>query len=297
MSGQAQRSAVAPSRREYLAGVAGAAAGPAGCTGSGTTPVSVLAAGSLQRYLGESLPETVDASVRTEAHGSATIARLVGDGQRDPDVVALADPGLFDVAGASWHAAFATNALALAYDPDSGAGERLAAGEPWFEVLLDAPGSFGRTDPDLDPLGYRTLFALQLAAARHDRPKLLELPRPEQVYPETALLSGFETGAIEAAAVYDSMAVERGYPAVDLPPAVDLSDPGRADAYAEASYELPEGRTVRGEVIEYGVTLRHDRPAARTVFETIAAGEGLADHGFVVPAAHPSYRGDVPADV
>jgi len=287
---------VAPTRRDYLAGLAGAAAGLAGCTGRGTAPVSVLAAGSLQGYLGETLPGVVEAPVETEAHGSATVARLVADGQRDPDVVVLADPALFALTGASWHAAVATNALALAYDPDSPVGRRLAAGERWFEVLLDAPGSVGRTDPDLDPLGYRTLFALQLAAARHDRPELLELPRADQIRPETALLSAFETGAVDTAMVYRSMADERDYPAVDLPAAVDLSDPARAAAYAEASYELP-GRVVRGDVIEYAVTRRRDRPAVRAVFGAVAAGDGLTDHGFTVPSSYPSYRGDVPLDV
>jgi molybdate/tungstate transport system substrate-binding protein len=285
---------MAPTRRAYLAGVGGTAAGLAGCTGGGTEPVSVLAAGSLQHFLSSTFTGRVDAPVEAEAHGSATVARLVASGRRDPDVVALADTGLFEALDPPFHAAFATNALALAYDSDSAVGKRLAAGERWFEPLSDAPASLGRTDPDLDPLGYRTLFALQLAAARHDRPELLDLPRRDQIHPETALLSAFETGAVDAAVVYRSMARERDYPAVDLPAAVDLSDPARADAYAGASYTLPEGRVVRGDVIEYGASLRHDRPAARSVFAALARGEGLSDHGFVLPSPYPDYRGDVP---
>ncbi|MFC6954484.1 extracellular solute-binding protein [Halorubellus litoreus] len=296
------------SRRSFLA-AAGATAATvgsvalAGCSALSTRsdPVRVLAAGSLQRALDQGLRDAVDAPVAVEARGSAAAARLVADGTRDPDVLALADVALFDrLLDDHWHASFASNALAVATADTSGGRAVADASDRedahWYDPVLDDDAALGRTDPDLDPLGYRTVFLLDLLAARHDRPGLRDavLSR-DQVYPETALLSGFETGAIDAAVVYESMAADRGYDAVDLPAAVDLSDPDRADAYAEASYDLPDGGVVRGSVVEYGATLRSpDDDVARGVFETLVAGDYLDAHGFEVPSAFPRFTRDAP---
>ena len=88
------------SRRSFLrkvgAGVVGLsgilAAGTVGgrlFLGGGETVPSVLVAGSLQGVA----DRVGDASV--EAHGSLAARRLVVEGARDPDAMALADPLLF----------------------------------------------------------------------------------------------------------------------------------------------------------------------------------------------------------
>lgn len=268
----------------------------AGRAGDG---VGVLAAGSLQVPLRDGLAPLVDPPLRIEAHGSAAVARMVAGGLRDPDVVALADAALFDaVLSASWYRAFATNALVVAYDPATPGGRAVRDGDRWFAPVIDGRTSLGRTDPDRDPLGYRTLFMLRLAAARYDRPAL---PRrvlaTDQVYPETELLAHFETGAIDAAVVYRSMAATRGYRYVDLPDAVDLSAPTYDDRYGRYSYTLPNGATVRGDTITYGATLRHDGAPARRVFGALTTGPYLARYGFGRPGRYPRDVGDVPDDL
>ncbi|ELZ23623.1 sulfate/thiosulfate/molybdate ABC transporter substrate-binding protein [Halosimplex carlsbadense 2-9-1] len=307
-------------RRGFLTALGGAgattvAAGVSGCVGSmgsaagtdgsdssgsdgdsgGGRPISVLAAGSLQLAFSEGFRAAVDRPVQVEAHGSVTVARLVAEGRRDPDVVALADTALFDrVLPAEWHAEFATNALVVAHT-DSDAGRRVAEADRWFDPVADGAASLGRTDPDLDPLGYRTLFALDLASEYYDRPGLGDaLVDPRQVYPETSLLSRFETGDLDAAVVYRSMAEDRGYDYVDLPAEIDLSDPDHAEAYGAVSYDLPDGETVRGAPITYGAVAREDGDRVAETFETLVGGEYLGDHGFVVPEGFPEYSGDVP---
>lgn len=306
------------SRRSLLAGLgsAGAVASVSGCLGSvGSSgsggkrrdrgdgraggdgrPVSVLAAGSLQLAFSEGLRAAVDRPLRVEAHGSVTVARLVAEGRRDPDIVALADTALFDhVLPTEWHAEFATNALVAAYDGDSDVGRRVGAADRWFEPLLASDATLGRTDPDLDPLGYRTLFALDLASRYYDRPGLRDaLTDPRAVYPETSLLSRFETGDLDAAVVYRSMAEERGYDYVDLPPEVDLSAPDRAESYEAVGYGLPSGETVRGAPIAYGAVARRTDERVAETFETLVDGAYLNDHGFAVPEAYPEYSGGVP---
>ncbi|WP_436929047.1 extracellular solute-binding protein [Halosimplex halobium] len=300
-------------RRGFLSGLGatgavGLSAGLGGCVGNvggvagvggeddGERPVSVLAAGSLQLAFSEGLRGAVDRPVRVEAHGSVTVARLVAEGKRDPDIVALADTALFDgPLAADWHAAFATNALVVAYDAESEAGRRVGTADRWFDPLLAGDATLGRTDPDLDPLGYRTLFALALAGEYYDRPGLRDvLVDPRAVYPETTLLSRLETGDLDAAVVYRSMAEDRGYDYVDLPAEIDLSDPALADTYGAVSYDLPTGETVRGAPIAYGAVARRDAEWVAETFQTLVGGGYLGDHGFAVPETFPEYSGDVP---
>lgn len=288
-----------PTRRAALATLGGAlGVATAGCVAggrgasesgersrtSGGDAVSLLAAGSLARALDERLRPAVDARLSLETRGSAACAALVRDGLRDPDVLALADPALF--AGlARRYTAFATNALVVAYDPDSAGGRAVRDADRAFDPLLDRDLRLGRTDPDADPLGYRTLFALRLAAARWDRPYPDALD-PGQLFPETQLLRTFETGALDAAVVYRNMAVDHDVPFRELPPAVDLSSPAHAEAYARETYTLPDGQVVRGAAISYGAALRRPSPAARGVFDALV-GAGWTEGALSVPESYP----------
>ncbi len=284
-------------RRALLAAVGSAAL--AGCSARGEGPVRVLSAGSLADALENGLRPAVDTDLRVESYGSAEAARLVAEGSKDPEVVSLADIALFDgPLSADWFVEFATNALVFAYDTNSPGGQAVVGADRWFDPLVDGGVRFGRTDPDLDPLGYRTLFALELASAHYGTDVRLREAIPErgQIYPETQLLGAFETGSVEAAVVYRSMAVDRGYEFVDLPAAIDLSDPSRAGAYREARYTLPGGQSVRGGPISYGSTIRRADPRQTVVstFDRHVAGGYLTQYGFTVPDDYPRYRGDVP---
>jgi molybdate/tungstate transport system substrate-binding protein len=157
----------------------------------------------------------------------------------------------------------------------------------------------GRTDPDQDPLGYRTLFTLELATEYYEAaPDLTErIPRREQLYPETALVSQFETGGIDAAFTYRNMAVERGYDYVALPDEINLSNPDHAARYASVSYRLPDGHDVHGDVISYASTVRKPSEAALEVFAAHTTGAYLDNTGFVLDGRYPQYVGDVPDGV
>ncbi|WP_372910978.1 extracellular solute-binding protein [Salinigranum sp.] len=291
------------SRRRALAGMA-VALGGAGYVGAsgvsgGSETVSMLAAGSLNNALENGLRPSVDARLEVEAHGSAQVARLVAEGAKTPDIVSLADVALFDAwVKPAWYAEFATNAVVVAYNPETEGGRRLSAvgADEWYRPLLDGSVALGRTDPDLDPLGYRTLFMLELATAYYDLDVDLRetIPRREQVYPETQLISGFETGAIDAAVAYRNMAVERGYDYVELPAEIDQSDPRLADHYSRARYELPDGTVVTGRPISYGSTMLRESPVVRDVFEAHVSGPYLESFGFGVPADYPRYTPHAP---
>lgn len=289
-------------RRQFIAATAALLAGGA-CTNGSSGAVSLMAAGSLYHAFENGLAKQLsDLSPEIEAHGSVAVARLVAEGKRDPDIVSLADAALFDgPLHPTWHVEFATNALVLAYNPDTAAGRRLAEAGPeaWYEPLLRSEVRLGRTDPDLDPLGYRTLFALDLASRYYEIPDLSpRVLEPRQIYPETALISQFEVGAIDAAFTYRSMATARGYAFVEFPREINLSSPAHArNWYEQASYRLPDGKVVRGAPISYASTIRHLRPEVQTVFRRQCRGAYLTAFGFSVPDDYPRIHGDAPAPI
>ncbi|RBI59659.1 hypothetical protein DMJ13_21205 [halophilic archaeon] len=292
-------------RRTILAGTAsGVMSGLAGCQiirgkSQGSTPVSILSAGSLQLALGEGLTSESNIPLKIESHGSVTVARMVAEGQRDPDIVTLADPALFNsILQTPWYAGYANNALVVVYNSDTQTGQKIASADHWYEPLLDRTATLGRTDPALDPLGYRTLFMFRLASKFYGRPKLAnKILGTQQLYPETELLSHFETGSLDAAVVYRNMAVEREYEFIDLPDQIDLSNPKYAnDWYSTVSHRLTRDRRVTGDVISYAATIRdgHHNTRTHTVFETLVQGQYLNEFGFRTPPSYPTYTDHAP---
>lgn len=299
-------------RRSFLqaAGAVGIAS-VAGCldggsssdnTGSGMT-IAILAAGSLQNALANGFEPAVDVPLQIESHGSATVARLIDEGKRDPDIVSVADVALFEEPlSPPWYSVFTSNAVVIAYNPETNGGQQIArAGEKnWYEPMVSGDVRIGRTDPDQDPLGYRTLFMFELASRYYDDAKNLrkKIPERKQIYPETSLISRFETGAIDAAIAYRNMAVERGYEYIELPDRINLSIPKYVEEwYSTVSYTLPNGQTIQGDLISYGSTIRHMSDAALQVFALHTTGDYLEKYGYLVRDQFPTYAGNVPQSI
>lgn len=271
------------SRRSLLLGVGGLAGvggiGAIAFDGAGTTgdstAVNALVAGSLLR-LAENVP-----GATIEAHGSAAVRRLVSNDLRSPDAVALADPRLFD--GISDRATlFATNALVLTYSPTS--AHAAAIRRDWKTAIERGDVRLGRTDPNTDPLGYRTVMALRLAADAYgvDAQAVLGNSR---IFRETDMLNVLEGGKIDAAFAYRNMAVQRDLPHVSLPDAVDFSNPDYTAMYGTAAYELND-RTLRGAPIRYAASALTDAGEA-WVEKLVTGDELLREAGFVVPDEYP----------
>ncbi|EMA47585.1 sulfate/thiosulfate/molybdate ABC transporter substrate-binding protein [Halococcus morrhuae DSM 1307] len=285
-------------------GTTGVGNGTDGSGGGGTsTTIAILAAGSLQNALSNGLTPAVDVPVNVEAHGSATVARMIDEGKRDPDIVSVADAALFeDPLSPLWYSVFTSNAVVIAYNPDTEGGKRLAeaGSENWYDALASDDVRIGRTDPDQDPLGYRALFTLELASRYYDDASNLKkrLLQKDQIFPETALISQFESGSIDAAIAYRNMAVERDYEYIELPDQIDLSNPQYDEEwYSTVSYTLPSDQTIQGGLISYGSTIRKMSDTALDVFAAHTTGDYLDEHGFLLRDQFPMYEGDVPQRV
>jgi molybdate/tungstate transport system substrate-binding protein len=274
---------------------------------SPTGPLVVFNAGSLAKPFNELLQafkaKYPGVAPAQENSGSLEAARKLTELGKIPDVIGVADygviPKLLIPQHATWFATFARNSMVLIYtDQSIGAGE--IDRKNWWQVLLRPGVRAGRSDPALDPNGYRTLMALQLAERFYKQPGLagrLEraLP-PKYMRPKEADLTALvQAGELDYSWSYASIARSTGLRYVELPPEVDLSDPKLADWYAQARVRIPGPRRgggdsveFRGEPIVYALTIPTAAPHPRTAMafvQYIFSPEGqeiLKKNGFIV---------------
>jgi molybdate/tungstate transport system substrate-binding protein len=211
--------------------------------------------------------ENPGVEVRMEAAGSIQCIRKITDLHQPCDVLAVADFSLIDdlmfPEYADWNIRFATNELCLAYTEKSRGSQEINASN-WFTFLLKPDISFGRSDPDSDPCGYRTLMALQLSEKYYAGGiEWEEIATKDQQYirsKETDLNALLESRAIDYIFTYRSVAVQHNFLHIRFPDSINLSDPGLDNWYSTVSVEIPgsePGKRIvkNGASMYYGITI------------------------------------------
>ncbi|MBS3783434.1 MAG: tungstate ABC transporter substrate-binding protein WtpA [Anaerolineae bacterium] len=228
----------------------------------------------------------------TEAAGSRTTARKVSELGRQADLVMSADYTVIDNLlipdFADWNVRFARNTMVIAYTDQSKFADEITS-DNWYEVLPREGVIYGHSEPDVDPCGYRTLMVWQLAEQYYDRPglyeTLVENCPPENIRPKSVeLIALLESGDMDYAYEYRSVAVQHGLNFVELPEEINLSMVAHADFYSEAEVELSgeepgETITTQGKPIVYGVTIPSNAPSpqlAQAFVEFLFGPEGQA---------------------
>ncbi|MBT8508592.1 tungstate ABC transporter substrate-binding protein WtpA [Methanomicrobiaceae archaeon CYW5] len=215
---------------------------------------------------------------------------IVADETLIPDMMYREDERTGE-AYADSYTPFARNAVVVAYTPQSRYGDAITA-ENWYEVLSRPDVRVGFSNPMLDAAGYRALMVLLLAeeyygeaglfagiAGDHCAPALTvtetggvqRVTLPEVLEPDGTklvirdgsifLLSHLESGGIDYAFEYKSVAEEHGLQYISLPPAIDLSTPVHAENYRTVEVTLGFQRfssigSVRtGVPVVYGVVV------------------------------------------
>jgi len=121
----------------------------------------------------------------------------------------------------------------------------------WTDVTTRPGVQVGRSDPTLDPAGYRALMAMQLAERYYARPglaaRLQRAASAGNVRPKSAdLVALLQTGNLDYAWEYEAVARKLGLRFVGLPREVDLGDPALAATYAVASVDISPRNSKRG---------------------------------------------------
>lgn len=216
--------------------------------------------------------ENPGVKVHLEAGGSLACVRKITELNQICDVLALADYNLIDELVipkyAQWNILFATNELCLAYTDKSKKADQINDNN-WFEILMDPEIRYGRSDPNADPCGYRTVLALKLAdwyyPGGKEWQKLLEKDIRYIRGKETDLNALLESQTIDYMFNYRSVAMQHGFKYLLLPDSINLSDPGLDTWYATAQVDVrgtgPGTKlTQKGASIVYGMTIPTDAP-------------------------------------
>jgi molybdate/tungstate transport system substrate-binding protein len=219
----------------------------------------------------ESMYPKVD--LQREGSGSQQAARKISDLKKPCDIMASADYKVIDKllipAYADLNIRFATNQLVLCYtDQSKYAGEVNA--NNWYEVLQRKGVVWGHSDPNLDPCGYRSLMVIQLAEKYYkinglydkviaNRPK--ENIRPKSV----ELISLLQTGNMDYAWEYRSVAVQHKLKYVVLPDEINLGNYQHDKFYKQAKVQVTGKKpgtfmTMTGGSVTYGITLIKNAP-------------------------------------
>jgi molybdate/tungstate transport system substrate-binding protein len=241
--------------------------------------ITIYHAGSLAAPMAkiEALYEAANPGVDVlrESGGSAALARKITDLGGGCDVFLSADymviEKLLRPAGADWNVTFASNAIVLMYGPKSKYKDEVNT-KNWTKVMMRPDVRWGHSEPDADPCGYRSLMVLQLAEKYYGDKGLYEraMKDPQRAVRQKAieLVAMVESGAMDYAFEYKSVAVQHNLSYVELPKEINLMDPALDKEYATVSVELAgkEPGTkmkVKGEPIVYGLTIPKTAPNAK----------------------------------
>ncbi|RLN81165.1 hypothetical protein BBJ28_00009370 [Nothophytophthora sp. Chile5] len=231
-----------------------------------TGNVTIYHAGSLVGLMDDHLAPAFTAATGVAttllAKGSVKLANLLVNGS-EADVFISADASvnsklLMGDANdnlISWYITFGETSVGLGYSPLSPYAEVFAAVDNgsllWYEALLQNPDmKLGRTDPDADPKGYRTVMMFELAEEYYNVSGLTtdilgNATNRDQIFTEENLETYVAAGDLDVGFFY---AVEAGSLSgvefLTLPEEINMGNPSLDDEYATVSYTNSETGTV-----------------------------------------------------
>ncbi len=237
------------------------------------TTLHIIHAGSLtlpihhiSRAFEKEFPEV---SILSEAWGSKAGARRVIDMENPADVFLSADYMVIEnmlIPGhASWYLPFATNEMAIVFTDESKFANDINT-DNWMDILLRNDVKYGRSNPDHDPCGVRSVFTVKLAEKKHDREGFAQTilnKDKENIRPkETDLIALLELGQLDYIFLYRSVAVQHGLRHLELPDSLSMGSFALNDWYKEVKTETlgtRPGETITefGEAMVYGLTIPH----------------------------------------
>ena len=220
--------------------------------------------------------EYPDVNVILESAGSVKCARKISDLHKDCDIMASADYTVIDKIlipeFADWNIQFASNEMSITFHEKSKYANEINA-ENWHEILLRYDVAYGRSDPNSDPCGYRTVLTTRLAEQYYGlnefSKKLLEKDEKYIRPKETDLLALLESDEIDYIFLYRSVAEQHGLKYIVLPDSINLKKPELTDFYASVSVDIhgkKQGETITmaGQPMVYGITQIKNAPNPKT---------------------------------
>jgi molybdate/tungstate transport system substrate-binding protein len=226
--------------------------------------------------------ENPGVEILTEAWGSKAGARRVMDLNTPADLFLSADymviENMLIPDFAEWYIPFATNELAIVFTPRSRFADQIST-DNWMEILMRNDVKYGRSNPDMDPCGVRSVFAIKLAENMYRQSgfaqKLLQKDIDNVRPKETDLIALLEKNHIDFIFLYKSVAIQHGLNYLALPDSLSLGSFALNEWYRQVSLETlgsQPGQTLTeyGEAMVYGLTIPH-KSESKELAERFAA--------------------------
>ena len=211
-------------------------------------------------------------NILLEPAGSLVCARKITELKKPCDIMASADyfviNELLIPEYADWSIRFATNEIVIAFSEKAKYSSEINSSN-WMDILMRDDVLYGRSDPDADPCGYRTVLTMMLAEdylkmpglARQLTSKNRDYIRPKEV----DLVALIESNAIDYMFQYKSVAIQHNMHYIELPDEINLSDPKYEEIYNRVSLDIrgnkpDEKIKVKGEYINYSMTIPFQAP-------------------------------------
>lgn len=319
----------------------------AGCSSINSNPsfkaedkqvLKIFHAGSLSNPLKDAGDEfmlhmkkkNISVEIQSEASGSVMAVRKVTDLGKKADIVAIADytliPQLLLPNHTDHYIIFARNEIVIAYTDKSIYSDEISS-ENWFEILGRDDVSFGFSDPNQDPCGYRSIMVTKLAGLYYGKPVFENLIErntniyaegnsifvPEDVRveserviirPKESDLTGLlETGSVDYIFTYRSIAEQHGLKYVKLPEEINLGNFSFENYYKQVSITIGStGKKIEAEPIVYGITILRDaqnRELAIEYLKFILGDEGkkIFSRNHMELLSPPLAFGEVPEEL
>jgi molybdate/tungstate transport system substrate-binding protein len=169
---------------------------------------------------------------------------------------------------ADWYINFATNALGIAYTPGSFGADGITV-ENWYKIMSRPEVKIGLADPLIDSLAYRALMCVKLAQDYYQDDTLFDsffgsgfkLPLSVEKSGDTAIihipealrpaeeriimrsynlqvLALLESGNVDYAFEYESVARQHGLQFLKLPTEINLGSPDFVQSYRKISVKM-----------------------------------------------------------
>ncbi len=268
---------------------------------NGKNSITVLAAGSLAvpfQKLSEIYENKYGIEVKIETAGSIETVKKVSELHRQVDVVAVADykaiAGYLVPNYTSWYVRFAKNALVIVYTEHSKYASTINTTN-WPDILERDDVRIGFSSPNDDPCGYRAVMMFYLSDFLYEKnifQNLVEnntaihaqngeilvpddstlLKNQGKIYikqKSVSLLGDLETGNIDYAIEYLSVAKQHNLKYIPLPDKINLSNSTLADFYSRAKVKLADGKIVKGDAINYAITVPNNAPNKNAAYQFV----------------------------
>ncbi len=253
-------------------------------------------------------------TVLLEPAGSIECTRKITDLGKPCDILASSDYQVIDKMlipkYADWNIKFVSNEMAIVFNDKSRYANQINRNN-WYEILLRKDVAYGRSDPNADPCGYRSVMTMQLAEKFYKKPGLTsKLTAKDRNYmrpKEVDLVALLESNALDYVFLYKSVAIQHHLRYLELPDEINLRNPAFENLYRSTSVVI-NGKspglkeTMRGEPMIYGITILSAAPNKTAAIEflkfMLSPDKGMKimeKHGqpTVIPQQNSNY-GNIP---